>query len=224
MQYRKPSTAEKRHRLGPWRVCEPSASIDPATQADAAFFRRFPDRTVRMRPASQLEVQGIVKNAPAMPAMPDGWGWFTLSHRFPFGQHDQQYMMAPADSDCDLSEEKARAQWEFGCPPGSEVDRSMSVTRHMADGGGGIGFCFTVGRDAGTYPDTEAAIEAVDDFVEVTGLQQPLVVASIDGIHAVWPLVDGLPREGLFYAMVLGRLADHHKLRFDGYVVAEPGL
>ena len=205
--------------FGPWRARNAPASPDPMMQADTAFFRRFPHRTIRMRPASKAEIARIAKSCRL--AVPDGWRWFALAHRITPNRQARQFLMAPADTDCELSEEEARSRWDEGCAPGSEAACAIALARSRAEGNEFIGVRLPVGRGVGTYRDAEAAIDALDHFVKATGMVKPMVMTWEDGIHSVWPFNDVSKKGALFSAMVLGRFAELHGLLIDGYITPE---
>lgn len=161
---------------------------DATTQADEAFHHRFPARTIRMRVASRSEVERMEARRVSSGVLPGptGWRWFTLVMYDARGPIARQFLMAPSDADCDLSEVEALAMWHGGDWPTGQVDAAMALQRALAQGDHHIRIRLPIGPEA--YPDAAAAIDDAHAQAEVLGLPPPTVVECRSGLHALWPV------------------------------------
>ena len=178
---------------------------------DTAFFRRIPERTIRMRPASKAECENAGGSV-------DGC-LFVLSHRVTPDKQWRQFIRLRADTDYYLSEADARAWWNFCCHGTNDAEHAMAVVRNMTVGGKCICLHLVVGSGEGAYPNRKAATEALDGFAASISMPPPLIVGSGNGIGAVWPFIDVTPSAEVLYVEALRRLAEHLGLRIDGIAV-----
>ena len=74
-----------------------------------------------------------------------------------------------------------------------------------------------VGESGAKYPNTQSALQALEDFIRVTGLSQPTVTASGGGgLHAYFPFTEQIDTERWHcMATQLKELAKRHGFRID---------
>ncbi len=212
--------AERAANFKPWQPVE-APPPNPVDEADVAFFRRFPDRTVRMRPASLAEAERQVANHLDLPAMPPGWRWFALAQRDAHGVRHRRFFMAPAGTDFDLSEAETLAKWNEVPPP-----EDLAAVVAVAAAARCVVFDVAVGEGGDAYPDAKAARQALTAFAAKAGLPDPLVIPSAAGITALWPFPDGLPAislpaMGLHFATIVKQSARRFGLRVGEVTVCD---
>ena len=190
-------------------------------KADVVFFDRFPDRDTRMRLASRDERERIYANLPSdAPPMPAGWAWFTLVKRGALRMHLRQYLMAPADTDCDLPEAEARAKWDEVPPPDSA--ETLTAALGLAKiGGEWVTLHLPVGVGPKAYPDVETAAQAVTDYATELKLPAPAVIRSATGLFAIWPFPDAEPATRLFWNAIVETSVRICGLNADSVIVGD---
>ena len=80
--------------------------------ADRAFFERFPNRSHRVRLASQLELQANKLLNPTSPEPPDGYAAYVAVRQLRPGIRMRGFFIDPSGGDTDLSEDEAHALYE----------------------------------------------------------------------------------------------------------------
>lgn len=190
-------------------------------KADAAFSSRFPDRTTRMRLASRDERERITASLPShAPPKPAGWAWFTLVQRGALGMHVRQYLMAPADTDCDLSEKEARAKWdEFPLPNSAETLRAAIGLAQV--GGEWVTLHLPVGVGSKAYPNVATAAVTVNDLAAALGLPAAATIRSATGLFAILPFPNAEPATRLFWRAIAETAVRMFGLHADSVTVGD---
>lgn len=128
----RPSATIKLSRAQRGQLRKLAAKVDRITQADRAFFERFPHRQHRIRLKSQAEIDQLTLLDGKPPWIPQGFRLFTVVRNVAPGYRLRLFVLSPEGSETDLSEATCRAVFERAATP--EFWEIEAATHRMAAG------------------------------------------------------------------------------------------